>query len=283
MDERARLAVHGGLTASELERFGLQWADVVDFSASTNPFGPCPEVAAAIARSKLDTYPDPDCTLARSALAATLSRPVESILVGNGAAELIWTAVQTLCAPGSTAVVVEPAFSEFRRACLATGVRVDEWRTTPAAHFRLDLDEVRNRLTTVGASAAYLCAPSSPSGVGVAAPAIATLCASMPEIAFIVDQSFLSLSERHRDATAPLPDNALVVRSLTKDHGIPGARVGYAFGRSRWVAAMSARRPPWTVNAFAQSAVAAAVERTSFVERTRRRLLDDRRRLQRQL
>jgi histidinol-phosphate/aromatic aminotransferase/cobyric acid decarboxylase-like protein len=179
--------------------------------------------------------------------------------------------------------VVEPAFSEFRRACLATGVRVDEWRTTPAAHFRLDLDEVRNRLTTVGASAAYLCAPSSPSGVGVAAPAIATLCASMPEIAFIVDQSFLSLSERHRDATAPLPDNALVVRSLTKDHGIPGARVGYAFGRPRWVAAMSARRPPWTVNAFAQSAVAAAVEQTSFVERSRRRLLDDRRRLQRQL
>ena len=47
----------------------------------------------------------------------------------------------------------------------------------------------------------------------------------------VLDQSFLSLSECWADAAVRMPPNVICVRSLTKDHGIPGVRVGYLIAR----------------------------------------------------
>ena len=68
----------------------------------------------------------------------------------------------------------------------------------------------------------YLCAPNNPTGLAWPIPEIAAVVRRCPDALFVVDQSFLSLSERHEDAAVGLPDNAVRVRSLTKDHAHPG-------------------------------------------------------------
>ena len=49
--------------------------------------------------------------------------------------------------------------------------------------------------------------------------------------------------------------NAIVVRSLTKFHAIPGLRLGYALGIHPCLAKMNERRAPWTINALALQAL----------------------------
>jgi histidinol-phosphate/aromatic aminotransferase/cobyric acid decarboxylase-like protein len=104
-----------------------------------------------------------------------------------------------------------------------------------------------------------------------------------PQIPFILDEAFLSLSERHADAARRLPPNAVRVRSLTKDHSLAGLRIGYAIAAPELVRQIEASRPPWTVSAPAQAAAAAAMAHSEHVALTRTRLLELRTVLERAL
>jgi len=53
-------SVHGSLDFRELQRLGLRPEDVLDFSASINPYGPSPTMHEALAQVPLDQYPDRD-------------------------------------------------------------------------------------------------------------------------------------------------------------------------------------------------------------------------------
>ncbi len=81
----------------------------------------------------------------------------------------------------------------------------------------------------------------------------------------------------------PVPPNVVRVRSLTKDHAIPGLRLGYLVAPPAFSRRIEAGRPPWTTSAIAQAAGLAAVKDEAFIESSRERLLADRRALQAEL
>src|SRR5215212_11098226 len=85
---------HGGVRLSELRLWGLAPADVIDFSASVTPYGPSPMVREALRRAPLDRYPDVDSTELCESLSAHLTVPMECIVPGNGATELIHAAAR---------------------------------------------------------------------------------------------------------------------------------------------------------------------------------------------
>jgi histidinol-phosphate/aromatic aminotransferase/cobyric acid decarboxylase-like protein len=168
-------------------------------------------------------------------------------------------------------------------AARAVGAEVCEWRAGPEQAFHVELGAVGERARALRARAVYLCSPNTPTGLAVPAEQIAEFARANPELSILLDQSFLSLSERHSDAHVGQPDNVAVVRSLTKDHGIPGVRVGYTIARPELCAALEAGRPAWSTSAFAQAAAVACCECPDFVAQSRQRLLDDRRDLEREL
>jgi histidinol-phosphate/aromatic aminotransferase/cobyric acid decarboxylase-like protein len=273
--ELARGRVHGGMNGDELRALALQPEQVLDFSVNVNPYGPAPAVARAIAAARLDRYPDPHAARACAALAAALGEPRERVLLGHGAAELLWSAARSLLAPGSTVLIVEPTFCELRAAALACGARAVEWRARAEDGFAIDLAAVRAAAERADAQLVYLCAPNTPTGCAVPAAEIARAAAALPAVAWIVDQSFLSLSARHGDAAVPQPRNVLRVCSLTKDHGIPGVRVGYAVARAELLQRIEAARCAWCTSAHAQAAAEAAAAAGQFVAESRARLLAD--------
>ncbi|MBY0280133.1 aminotransferase class I/II-fold pyridoxal phosphate-dependent enzyme, partial [Candidatus Binatia bacterium] len=123
--------------------------------------------------------------------------------------------------------------------------------------------------------AVALCVPASPVGVLLAPAEIRWLAAQIAPALLVLDQSFLALSTRHDDLRTALPDNVIAVRSLTKEHAIPGVRVGYLVAEPALAARIAAARPAWTVGSAAQAAVVAAVAADDFVATTRARLLAD--------
>jgi histidinol-phosphate/aromatic aminotransferase/cobyric acid decarboxylase-like protein len=270
---------HGGPAILELEALRLAVEDVLDFSVSTNPYGPAPEVAEAIRWAAIAAYPDPAATVARRKLAAHLGTDPERVVLGNGAADLLWVLARALVPAQSRVLMVEPTFSEFRRAAEATGATIVEWRARAEDDFAVDLAAVADRAVTADARVVYLCAPNVPTGAAIAVDAIADFARALPGRDIVLDQSFLLLSERFDELSRALPDNVTCVRSLTKEHGIPGVRVGYLLARESVAARIEAQRPAWSTSAPAQAAAIATCDVAAFVAESRTRLLSERARL----
>jgi histidinol-phosphate/aromatic aminotransferase/cobyric acid decarboxylase-like protein len=275
--------VHGGPRDAELQALGVGAGALLDFSSSTNPYGPHPAVLEALRTAAVERYPDSSALRARQALGALLGIPATELVLGNGAADLLWTLARCLLGSSDRALIVEPTFSEFRAAARACGAGLDEWRAVAEAGFAPELSAIAEQARASGASVIYLCSPNTPTGSACSATEIQSWATRHSELMIVLDQSFLTLSECYADATVSMPDNVVRVRSLTKDHGIPGARVGYLLGSAELCRAVECNRPAWTTSAFAQAATLACVQHDDFVRESREQLLRDRRELAREL
>jgi histidinol-phosphate/aromatic aminotransferase/cobyric acid decarboxylase-like protein len=268
--------VHGGLSEEESRALGLDPAGIVDFSVSCNPYGPCAEVVESIRAAPIDCYPDPAARPARRAIARMTGAELDEVALGNGACDLLWTLARVLALPGAAVVVVEPTFCEFRAAADQCGAVVHEWRAHARDGFAIDLGEVERLARERAAAAIYICSPNTPTGVSVPIADLVRLAEADPSLAIVLDQSFLSLSERALDASVRMPANVVRVRSMTKEHAIPGVRLAYLLAAPWLVRRVDAARPSWTTSAAAQAAAVAACGATGFVDESRARLLRDR-------
>ncbi len=270
---------HGGTDEHELRELGLSPGEVLDFSVNVNPYGPSVAMVRAIREAAIDRYPDPRARRAREALALACGVDVTEVIVGSGAADLLWTIARSLLRPGATGLVVEPAFSEFRAAAAFAEARVLEWRASARDGFRIDGGAIANLAREAGADVLYLCAPSNPTGASFSARALAALAGAVAESIVVVDQSFLSLSDDHADLAVRLPANVVCVRSLTKDHAIPGVRLGYAVASPNVVERLERSRAAWSISSAAAAAAIVAAGSQDFVAECRAKLAVDRERL----
>jgi histidinol-phosphate/aromatic aminotransferase/cobyric acid decarboxylase-like protein len=121
---------HGGDGRQLAARLGLDPADVIDLSASLNPFAPdVASIAADLLGHRPDlvtTYPDP--TEATDALAAALGVDRARLVLTNGGAEAI-ALVASVIPEG---MVVEPEFSLYRRHLAAVLPGAPRWRSNPS-------------------------------------------------------------------------------------------------------------------------------------------------------
>ena len=91
-----------------------------------NPWGP-PTAVAEIMHNRwrdITRYPDPAVRGLRAKLASKYGIPADSILVGNGAAELIDLVIRVLIPSETT--LAHPSFSEYEEAVEKIGGRLRE-------------------------------------------------------------------------------------------------------------------------------------------------------------
>jgi histidinol-phosphate/aromatic aminotransferase/cobyric acid decarboxylase-like protein len=261
--------VHGGIAALELERLGIARDRVLDLSVNVNPLGPHPRVLQAVQRASLESYPDPHATLACQAIAHSQDIDPARVLVGHGSAELLWTVVSTLAGGQRPLLVTAPTFSEPQLAARAWRVPLVTLRTSESEAFVIDRAALDRAIGEHDPGAVYLCQPNNPDGGALPALELRALCEAHPRTLFVVDQAFLSLSSRHAEQAMRFGDNVVLVRSLTKDHALPGLRVGYALASPERVRELAARRPSWMVSAPAEAAIVAACEQPEHVRQAR--------------
>jgi histidinol-phosphate/aromatic aminotransferase/cobyric acid decarboxylase-like protein len=271
-----RPRVHGGLRPAELRALGIDPDAVLDLSVNVNPYGPSPDVVEAIRRAPLDAYPDPEASAVRDALGDRWSVVPGRVAFGNGASELLWALAQVLLRDGRTLLVVEPAFSELRVAAETAGVQVLAWHAQPSRGLVPDLEAIGRELDRVHPDVLALCSPTSPAGAPVPHEEILRLAFDHPRTTVLLDESFLSLSDGHADLDEPLPDSVVRIRSLTKDHALPGLRVGYLLAPPELVEAVDGVRQAWPTGTLAQAAALAAISAERFVAESRSRLRGDR-------
>jgi histidinol-phosphate aminotransferase len=254
-----------------LAPFGLTPADVLDFSVNTNPLGPSPAVLRAVQDTDWTRYPGDDETPLRAGLARQSGVLADNVALGNGSAELLWLIALAVLQPGNRVVVVGPTFGEYARASRAVAAHVTE------VHAPADVPPAR---------LVFVCNPNNPSGTLVGRRDIELLLQNRSDRVVVLDEAYAAFATerwRSEDLLASHP-NLIILRSLTKDHALPGLRLGYLLASPEVASAVEAVRPPWSVNAGALRAGLATLEPEAYahVERARslvatsRTLLTDR-------
>ena len=105
-------------------KYGIPKDKIIDFSANINPLGPAADIFAALTKNinTIVNYPDPDCTELKAVLAGYLGIDSDLLLMGNGAAELIYQLVRVT--GRKKALIPVPTFSEYALSVLSQGEKL---------------------------------------------------------------------------------------------------------------------------------------------------------------
>lgn len=261
-------AVHGALDYAELQRHGIAPTVVIDFSENSNPFGPAPGVRTALVAVDPARYPDRDCLALRHLLAEQTGAALDEIVVGNGAAELLWLVAFAFLDQGDRVLILGPTFGEYARMARLMGAEVLEWRADATTAFAVDPDAVAKQIDMVQPKLIFLCNPNNPTGTVIDPATIAMWTERLPQTLFVVDEAYLAFVPGLCSLYASRLPNLLIVRSLTKEYALAGLRLGYALGPAALIAGLAQARVPWSVNAAAQTAGMAALADQAHLQQT---------------
>ena len=263
IDDAADLAIAENKFATTKEklklfekRFGGFWRfpKLKDYCYLVNPYFP-PESMVEEMKSNfsilLDQYPSG--AYQNSILAGKIFNIApENIVVGNGAAELISSAMQKI---SGKIVIPYPTFNEYPERL--PNAEIVELKTD----FSYTAADVFQKAKDVKASNVLLINPDNPSGNFLKKDEVLSLCRNLREINcnLVFDESFIDFSEKEIRYTL-LDENILfenpnltVIKSLSKSYGVPSLRLGVlANSDSDYVQKIKKANAIWNINSFAE-------------------------------
>ncbi len=247
--------IHGGIIRN-LRREGLE-SDLLDFSASMNPFPP--HVNWRPGAVDLGDYPDDTYLDLKEAIGSAFSRNPEEITVGNGSVELIRIFAQVMVPTGSRVFIERSTFGEYAQSVRLAGGTI--------THNPEDTVDLR-----------YLCNPNNPTGMLLSKDTIKQRlkeCRDEDSILFL-DEAFIDLADPDQSMVEERDPDLFILRSLTKAFSVPGIRFGFGFGDPALIEAIERTRPPWTVNRFAEIYATEAVSHLPDLAESRRMIAIER-------
>ncbi len=248
-------AERAGLVSS---RYGGYWRypKMLDFCYLVNPYFPpqrlVDEMSASL-RPLLTQYPSGarvNTLLAAKDFGVGQAR----VAVGNGAAELI----KALLEGGEGRVgIVRPTFEEYPN-------RLGEGRVVAfeaqAPGFSYTADDLMAHFSGTGLSHLVLINPDNPSGAYMVRAEVERLAAwcEGEGVRLVYDESFADFADEPGasfldDASLSAFPDMVVVKSVSKSYGVPGARLGVlASADEALVASVRSSLPIWNVNSFGE-------------------------------
>ena len=236
--------------------YGGYWShNVLDFSYMTNRYFPPHRMIESLqARlpELVGSYPSTNWYLS-SLMAEQVGLTHNELVVGNGASELISAIVSRFV---HRLAVPVPTFEEFVNRAKFLDREVCLFR--PALRFNLDIDAFIEHVRNTSSDSALLIRPNNPTGSYLTKDDLVYFLEHMRSLDLVlVDESFLDFVDAESDPSAlDLIDefpNLLVLKSLSKNCGIPGIRLGYAAtGDAERLAALRSDLPIWNINSFGQ-------------------------------
>lgn len=237
----------------------------LDYSANLRPEGMPDWVRECMERALMDAryYPDLTMSGARESLAEFAGVAQQNLLPTAGGI----AAIDLACALGEGRVLImPPTFGEYvRRAWVhgrATAVYAGEGSRAWGELERGGFGPVETELRA--GDTLFVCNPNNPTGEGLGRAEVLALAerAAARGARLVVDEAFIDycpgLSVRAEAARGELP--LIVVASLTKVLGAPGARLGYMVADAKLIARAERLALPWALNSCAARIAEEVVE-----------------------
>lgn len=237
-------------------RFGGFWRypKMLDFCYLVNPYYPPAELRNEIKANfdkLLTQYPSGQNINALLA-AKYFGVRQEYVVVGNGAAELINLLMAQI---GESLGVILPTFEEYRNKFAGKVIAYD----TKSAGYKYNAANIIDFFDGVDITALILINPDNPSGNYLSKQQLMQLLewSLHKNIHLVVDESFVDFADQpesllDNDILGKYP-NLIIVKSLSKAHGVPGLRLGVlATADTVVLAYIREHIAIWNINAFAE-------------------------------
>lgn len=173
----------------------------------------------------------------RAEIARSHGVAADDVVVTAGGMQALFALAFTLCGAGTEAVAAAPLFPLARNALVAVGTEVRPLALPFDHGYQPDLAELQGLLSP-RTRLVSLASPQNPSGVAIPLATLRQIVAMLAEHA---PQAWLLVDETYRDAAygdkAPatsaleLGPRVVSTGSLSKCHGAPGLRIGWAITR----------------------------------------------------
>ncbi|MCB1675196.1 MAG: histidinol-phosphate transaminase [Halioglobus sp.] len=255
---------------------------LVKLNTNENPYPPSPAVLAAIARVSADSlrlYPDPDSTALKRAFAARHELEPEQVFVGNGSDEVLAHTFQALLKHRRPVCFPDVSYSFYPVWCDLYGIEytqvplTDEFRVDPADY-------------PADNGGIVIANPNAPTGVLLELDAIRQLLLRSSASVVVIDEAYIDFGGASAVALLAEFDNLLVVQTLSKSRALAGVRVGVAMGSAALIEGLERVKNSFNsypLDIIAQRATLASLADEAYFEASRRRVIDSRDKLGRDL
>lgn len=211
-------------------------------------------VAAEVAATDWNRYPDRGATELRARLAELHGVDPGQIFVANGSNEVLQTLSLTYGGPGRSIAVFEPTYAMHSQIARVTGATVAEGAR--GADLSLDLDEVRRVIAESSPAITYLCSPNNPTGMVESAETVAEVLDLVEAVGglLVVDEAYGQFAPWSALELFGEDRSLVVTRTYSKTWSMAAARLGYLIGPSWVVAELEKVVLPYHLDALKQAA-----------------------------
>ncbi len=253
---------HGGARENE--------KDFIDFSQSVNPHYPF-FLKKYLKTSEINRYPYCEETY-ENMIRDKLALGEFGVVVGAGVTELLYMAFYMI-KNYEEVIMFSHTYSENKRLAYLFNKK---------AFFIEKLVPDLNDIVLKRKTAYIVVNPDNPTGLYYDfLKKLANELDPLDSI-LIIDESFMPFTE-HGNEYLKI-ENVVALRSFTKIFGIPGIRIGYAYGPKDKIERMKEYRMPWSVGAYGCAALKGILnEGDAFLDKSLRKIKRERERFSREL
>ncbi|MDR1678822.1 MAG: histidinol-phosphate aminotransferase family protein [Prevotellaceae bacterium] len=252
---------------------------IIDFCFIANPYYPDRKLLKDLQRKLpllIKSYPSSNPSVAQEKLASVLHVAPDSLIIGNGATELISIILNNLI---EEIAIPIPTFGEY-----IEKVRQQDfaklYQLPPEKDYQLDLQDYASWIEKNNISAALVINPGNPTGQLLPLSEMKEFLRRMEHLRMvIVDESFIDFADKDIPSLLPYIDefpNLMLLRSMSKHCGVPGLRLGYCCSANAgFLAEIRRHIPSWNINTLAEYFLSQLKRSDSVYHHARLRVIAD--------
>jgi histidinol-phosphate aminotransferase len=216
----------------------------------------------------LNRYPEPQPRELVAGLATLYGVAPEYVLVGRGSDEAIDLLARAFCRADRDAVMVcPPTFGMYAVSARIQGAEVITVSLRSDAAFAIDERALLERCTP-NVKLVFLCSPNNPTGNVLDEQTIVRIAGKLAgKAVIVVDEAYIEFSgaaslARH----LPRLPHLAILRTLSKAHGLAGARCGTLIADPEVIALLRKVIPPYAIAQLTLEAVLRQLEPKALAE-----------------
>ncbi len=253
---------------------------LIKLASNESLWGPSQKAleAAQQALLSIQYYPAMQLSSLIAALAKTHQLAPDTLVVGNGADEILRLIATVYSEPGTSIVYPYPSFSAYHHSARLAGATPRPIRLGSKGENDLEaiLEAVDSTTRVI-----YLCTPNNPTGGMISRDAWDAFLLAIPKtVVVVVDGAYQEFVE---DEEAPdflqavrQGHPVVVVRTFSKLYALAGLRIGWAAAPPAVIIALNKAREPFSLNAIGAHAATASLGDLEYFDWVRQQTLEAR-------
>ncbi|MBQ7991174.1 MAG: aminotransferase class I/II-fold pyridoxal phosphate-dependent enzyme [Oscillospiraceae bacterium] len=231
------------------------------------------DVMRAVADASANRYPDPQYNKLINAAAEYFDISPDLITAGNGSDELISVILGTFLAKGDMVLTVSPDFSMYAFYGFLNELKV---QTLPKEDdLKINISKVIEYCSANPVKAVIFSNPCNPTSLGVRRQDVVRLVKNVSCLC-VIDEAYMDFWDQSVIDQVEQLDNLIVLKTASKNMGMAGLRLGFAFACRDITDHLRAVKSPYNISTLTCAAACAIMRRKDLIDECTARITESR-------